>query len=119
MILTLPYPPSSNRYWRNVKGRVVVSREAREYKKTVAKLALVQRGSEKAIAGRCMVVAHFYRPARRGDLDNLLKVVLDALRGIAYGDDSQITYIAASRFESPKEPRAEVTIQPSWDSDDD
>jgi hypothetical protein len=27
LIFTLPYPPSANRYWRNVKGRMVVSVE--------------------------------------------------------------------------------------------
>ena len=39
MKLTLPYPPSANRYWRNYRGMTVTSGEAIAYKREVAYLA--------------------------------------------------------------------------------
>jgi crossover junction endodeoxyribonuclease RusA len=35
---------------------------------------------------------------RRRDLDNLLKLVLDALNGVVWVDDSQVTYLTAGRL---------------------
>lgn len=34
---------------------------------------------------------------RRGDLDNRLKVVIDALQGLAYTDDKQVTLMSAQQ----------------------
>lgn len=39
----------------------------------------------------------FYRDAVLGDVDNLTKPVLDALQGIVYGDDRQVSDVAAGR----------------------
>ena len=35
-MIPLPYPISTNRYWRNFRGRMVVSKEAVAYKRLVA-----------------------------------------------------------------------------------
>jgi crossover junction endodeoxyribonuclease RusA len=107
---TLPYPPSANAYWRSIvvhgRGRVVVSREAKAFKKAVsAALAGLS-----PLTGPVHLVANFYRPRKRGDLDNLLKVTCDALKGIAYHDDDQIVKITASRFEDKGRPRVEVSV---------
>jgi len=104
--VTLPYPPSANAYWRNVKGRVVVSAEARAYK---AKVALLLRC--KPVSGPVALVANMYRPARRGDLDNTLKVLGDALNGLAWVDDSQVVEIHAYRHDDKANPRAEVEVR--------
>jgi Holliday junction resolvase RusA-like endonuclease len=40
-------------------------------------------------------------PLKRPDLDNVLKLVADALNGRAYGDDSQITRVLAVREWAP------------------
>lgn len=45
------------------------------------------------------------------DLDNVLKVVMDGLNGLAYEDDSQITCISATRAYGTR-PRLEVEILP-------
>ena len=37
---TLPYPPSINGYWRNFKGRQIISKRGREYVKLVAEKML-------------------------------------------------------------------------------
>lgn len=106
--ITLPYPPSANRYWRNWNGRMVLSAEARQYKLDVAALAraLKLRPSD----APCSIELKVYRPIRRGDLSNRIKIVEDALQGVAYIDDAQIEEIRAYRFDDKKHPRVEVTI---------
>lgn len=37
------------------------------------------------------------RPECRPDIDNIVKVVMDGLNGIAYGDDAQVVEIKASK----------------------
>ena len=43
-------------------------------------------------------VRHFYTSGHRVDLDNLLKSILDGLKGAAYEDDSQIVRVSAERY---------------------
>lgn len=107
---TLPYPPSANNYWRSIviggRGRVVVSKEAKTFKKAVsAALAGIS-----PVSGPVALTATFYRPRKRGDLDNCLKVLCDALKGIAYHDDEQICQISASRKEDKERPRVEISV---------
>lgn len=115
--LTLPVPISANRYWRTKviqsKGRAFVqtyiSTEAKQYKAAVRGIAsLVCDGM---FTGEVSIHVDVYRAAKRGDLDNMLKVLGDSLIGIAYVDDKQIVEIHARRFEDPKNPRVEVTIK--------
>lgn len=107
----LPYPPSANNYWRSIvvhgRGRVVVSKQAKDFKKAVsAALAGIS-----PVSGPVALTATFYRPRKRGDLDNLLKVTCDALKGIAYHDDEQICQITAYRKEDKENPRVELSVQ--------
>ena len=84
--LMLPVPPSANRYWRRAGTRLYVSEEGVAYRAAVAKLL---RGS-RVLAGDVAVHAVWYRARRAGDVDNRGKVLLDALNGIAWTDDSRI-----------------------------
>jgi crossover junction endodeoxyribonuclease RusA len=104
--LVLPYPPSANRFYRNVRGRMVMSAEGRAYKKRVAEMG----GGVELEEGDVCLWLDFYRPRKSGDLDNRLKVVLDALQGIAYANDRQVVEIHARRYEDKDNPRVEITI---------
>lgn len=108
--LVLPYPPSANIYWRNYRGHVVMSEDARVYKTAVGwQCQALQMAPH---TGPVRLTLTFYRPAKRGDLDNGIKVTLDALNGHAYNDDSQIVEIHAYRREDKRNPRVEVDIVP-------
>ena len=107
-MITLPYPPSANRYWRVVNNRPIISAQARAYKDEAGWLAKAQGVQPQT--GDLAVTIAVYRPQRRGDLDNVLKVLLDALIGIAYEDDSQITEINAKRFDDKDNPRVEIDV---------
>ena len=109
MNFTLPYPPSANRYWRVWRGRAVKSDEARAYQAAVT--LMCKGGAARPLAGQVQVSVKVYRPAKRGDLDNSLKVLLDALKGHAYLDDKQVKRIVAEQFDDAKQPRAEVTVE--------
>lgn len=109
--LVLPEPPSANRYWRVWRNRAVLSDEGRSYRFQVR--AAVGRPSDHGwpLEGPVAVTLAWYRGRQAGDLDNRTKPVLDALNGVAYRDDRQVTAIIATRHEDPSHPRIEVTIQ--------
>lgn len=108
LTFTLPVPPSSNRWWRKWKNRMVLSDEARDYKAMVAK---AYRRAE--IRGDIAVSLTWYRERRSGDLDKRLGVVLDSLQGIAYATDAQITHLTAKRIDDPRNARVVVTVSPA------
>ncbi|HOD84361.1 MAG TPA: RusA family crossover junction endodeoxyribonuclease [Phycisphaerae bacterium] len=90
MILTLPYPPSVNRYYRHVGFRTLISREGRAYRTTVC--SILRRAGIQALVGTLAVGLDLYPPDRRTrDADNVQKALLDALQhGGVYRDDSQV-----------------------------
>ena len=49
-------------------------------------------------------------PTKKPDADNILKVVADALNGVAYGDDAQITIATVNKIWS-ESPKLEITIR--------
>lgn len=95
--LTLPEPPSANRWWRNVNGRMVTSRAAREYKEHVENQCLMRGIRPIAAPQTVCVVIEWNRKRKSGDLDKRLGVLLDALQGSCYDNDAQIVRIVAER----------------------
>lgn len=104
--ITLGYPPSANKYWRNWKNRTLLSAEGRAYK---AATALKAKKLEPLKGPVCVQLA-IYRPRKAGDLDNRIKPVLDALNGYAFEDDDQVTQIIAVRRDDKDSPRVEVQV---------
>lgn len=108
-----------------------VSEEARRYKRQV-KIAAFEAGIREPLAGRVSLSLELYphRPidwekrARRDpmnwdddvrciDLDNALKVLIDALKGVAYKDDAWVRRISADRMEPDQSgERAVVVVEP-------
>jgi len=112
--LTLPWPPSVNRIWRCVGGRVLLSADGRAYRQAVAVAVLEQHGAGDPLTGRLSMVIEAYPPdRRRRDLDNLLKAILDSLEhtGSVYKNDSQIDHLSIRRMSVEKPGRAEVSIR--------
>lgn len=114
--LTLPYPPSANVYWRMAKNRrtgypmMVKSAAANRYIAAVADIC--DPLGIKPIKGDVVVSSlRVYRPQRSGDLDNRIKVTLDALEGFAYVDDMQVVELHAYRHDDKDNPRVELEIR--------
>lgn len=93
----LPFPPSVNAIWRRVGRKTLLSAPARRYRGQVVQRLLQQFGKlPKVGTGPLAVTIRACRPdARRRDLDNLPKAILDALTHAGlWGDDSQIEHLA-------------------------
>jgi crossover junction endodeoxyribonuclease RusA len=127
MLLVLPYPPSGNASVRFVPGlpRPLRSKEAKAYRPLFRLAVLEQLGAMPApFAGELRFRAHIIRPARRGDLDNSLKVLQDAAQGLLYRNDSQIAQLRITRSVDPQDPRIlldlselaplEADVLPAW-----
>lgn len=107
VVLSLPYPISTNRYWRTFRNRQIVSKEAAAYKARVAAIA-AENGIKPTAKTVSLTVQLIPKANKDGsaskvclDLDNCLKVCLDALQGAAYDDDNQVEEIHAKRLKTP------------------
>lgn len=96
MIITLPYPPSANTYWRHISkgklaGRHLISEKGRAYREAVIESVLLQ-GARKKLEGLLKVEIAVYVPdRRRRDTDNLLKSLFDSMTHAGvWIDDSQV-----------------------------
>ena len=109
--MTLPLPPSANRYWRHVGSRVLLSKEAREYRQAVSMLAMGVMGRRKPVTGRYRLEIDVYRDLR-GDLANHEKQLHDALEGTVMVNDRDCWELVMRRHLDRKNPRVEVMIEP-------
>ena len=57
-----------------------------------------------------MMLSNILRPTKKPDMDNIVKVVADALNKVAYKDDSQIVECTVKKYYD-KEPRIEIYIE--------
>jgi Holliday junction resolvase RusA-like endonuclease len=58
----------------------------------------------------------FYK-VTKSDIDNQIKMVMDALNGVAWKDDAQVSVIHAEKVHMDREPCTMVTIEPLWEVD--
>lgn len=107
--LTFDYPPSLNHiYSRSRKGKVYLTAEARNYKTAVGWQC--RAASLSPVTCEVSVTVHAYRPARRGDIDGTLKLLLDAMQGHIYKNDKQIVELHVYRHDDKRNPRVEVKV---------
>lgn len=89
--LELPYPPTVNTYYRQFRGKTLISEKGRAYRLAVVRLLQTKRFKKLGKARVRMLVEVYPPDARRRDLDNIFKALCDALAyaGV-YEDDGQI-----------------------------
>ncbi|MDX7873958.1 RusA family crossover junction endodeoxyribonuclease [Aeromonas caviae] len=115
--VTLPWPPSTNRIWRNVavsgKPRTLLSQEGRVYRKAAADACLLGKLAGKQIPDRLALRLVVQAPDRRArDLDNTVKAVQDALTHAGvWLDDSQIDLLLVERGPVVKGGMVSVTVE--------
>lgn len=113
--LQLPWPPSVNRYWRSVNGRVLIAAAGRKYRTDVE---LVMRLGGRVGIGAMPVnvtIDAYYPDLRRRDIDNILKAPLDALTAAGmWDDDSQVQALSIRKAGMDRHsPRLEITLEPA------
>jgi len=66
VVITLPYPPSMNHYWRHFRGRTVISQEGRTFRTNVCALLAGVGGPRKPpCGGRIALAMDAFPPDRR------------------------------------------------------
>ncbi len=111
--LTLPWPPSVNRYWRAVSGRVLISRNGRAYRTLVGQIVACSDARRLGSARLAVVIVACPPDRRRRDLDNTLKATLDALSHAGlFDDDEQIDDLRITRGPAQKPGCLEITLTP-------
>lgn len=112
-VVELPFPPSVNRYWRSVKGRVLISRNGRDYIRSVAAIVRLENNAPRFGTKRLSLEIVANCPDRRlRDLDNICKAVQDSLqKSGVYDDDSQIDRLTVIRGKVSKPGRVVCTLE--------
>lgn len=106
-----PIPKGRPRFFR---GHSVTPKRTRAAEKSLREFAVWRMRGEglEPFAGPLRVRLSFSRATkRRCDLDNLAKLVLDALNTVAFVDDSQIVELTATKDHDPVHPRTVVEIE--------
>jgi crossover junction endodeoxyribonuclease RusA len=108
LAVTLPLPPSVNHLYYRARHHVFLTAAARDYH---AMVALALRGQAVPADARVALTLVLYFPdRRRRDLDNALKLLLDAVSRVLGFDDAHIEALHVYRALDRARPRAEVTL---------
>jgi Holliday junction resolvase RusA-like endonuclease len=111
---TVPGPVVPWQRASSVGTRRFTSTRQRGYQASVRMHALAARPRGPWLptkASRYRVDVEAYLPdERRRDLDNIAKTILDALNGVLYLDDSQITTLLVATHVDRERPRVEVRV---------
>ena len=78
---------SVNKYYRTWQGRVLISKDGREFKKEVD---LLLNNYEKVLGKIKLTLILHFKDKRKRDLDNYNKVLIDCLKNKLFEDDDQI-----------------------------
>ena len=112
VLLELPFPPSMNTYWRNFRGRTVLSKAGRQFKTDVQEYII--NNNIPKFGDKKLKVTMILRPRdkRKVDIDNRIKAVLDSLEEAGvFDDDFQIDHIEMIRGEPIKGGLIRVLIE--------
>ena len=105
-IFTRPMPKGRPRVGKN--GNVYTPSATRAYESA---LAWDFRANFKQVLLGPLSVKITFLTKSRGDIDNLVKAVLDAGNGIAWADDSQIVKIEAEKLKPDDEEEIKIVIR--------
>ncbi|NDG94079.1 MAG: RusA family crossover junction endodeoxyribonuclease [Gammaproteobacteria bacterium] len=109
MEITIPGNPRPKSRPRFGNGRTFTPKEDIQAEREIA--AHITQHIEEPIDGPVSIEIDFFRDsARRVDLDNLVKRVLDAANGVAYFDDNQVVEIRATKNIDKEDPRTVINV---------
>ncbi|MEB7541655.1 crossover junction endodeoxyribonuclease RusA [Enterobacter huaxiensis] len=109
--ITLPWPPSNNRYYRHNRGRTHISADGVAYRYAVASVIRSARLNIRTAAPLKIRIECHMPDRRRRDLDNLQKAAFDALTKAGFWlDDCQVVDYRVVRMPAVKGGKLELTI---------
>jgi crossover junction endodeoxyribonuclease RusA len=86
---------SVNKYYRSWQGRVLISKDGREFKKEVD---LLLNNYEKILGKIKLTLILHFKDKRKRDLDNYNKVLIDCLKNKLFEDDDQIYQLYMEKY---------------------
>ena len=112
IFLSLPFPPSMNTYWRNFRGRTIISPAGRAFKAAVSDYVVEYRVPKLGDKKLRISMVLFPRDKRKIDIDNRIKSVLDALQDAGvFDDDFQVDELSIVRGKTIKGGAIRVMIE--------
>jgi crossover junction endodeoxyribonuclease RusA len=101
-----------NTYWRNFRGRTILSSKGREFKAAVADYVIEFRVPKLGDSKLRISMVLFPRDKRKIDIDNRIKCVLDALQDAGvFDDDFQVDELSIVRGKPIKGGAIRVLIE--------
>lgn len=110
-LYVIPVPPSLNKAYSNARRGRVLSHTARNWKMHAAHVIKHQR--RRKVCGPVVIVCNVERPTASSDLDNRVKLLLDALVAADAIDDDRNVVATAFAFAPPVKGNAHVSIHPA------
>lgn len=109
----VPGPPQPKQRARRGKGgRWYTPAPTRRYEKAVRDVAELLMGASWRKDGVFRLTVHAVAGThRRFDCDNVLKAVSDALNGVGYEDDNQVTETRASKAVEAGQERTSIVLE--------
>ncbi len=104
-------PPSTNHLYGRGKSSVFLKEDVRTAKEAIGWEARSQYPGEPLPGPLKVTVDLFWPDRRKHDIDNGLKLLLDALTGIVWEDDDQVSDLRVRKAIDQVEPRVEVEVQ--------
>jgi crossover junction endodeoxyribonuclease RusA len=82
-------PVSVNAAYRTWRGRMLISKKGREFKKEIEEV-LLAGNYDKVIGEIEMTIEYFFKDKRCRDIDNYQKLLIDTMKDILFEDDKMI-----------------------------
>ena len=86
---------SVNKYYRTWRGKVLISKDGREFKKQVD---LLLNNYIKVYGKIKLTIILYFKDKRKRDLDNYNKVLIDCLKNKLFEDDDQIYQLYMEKY---------------------
>lgn len=107
-LTTKPIPLNS--LYRSINGRQIISKLGRATK-TALEWEVRSQWRSKPLEGNVAInLLLYFGDRRKRDIDAYLKVLLDSMNGVVYGDDSQINELHVYKDVDTDNPRVEIVI---------
>lgn len=109
MITILTKPVPVNQKYGVINGRMLLQKKYRDIKEAIAWEIRSGWKGEPLTEDVALNVIIFFGNNRANDIDNYLKIILDAAEGILFENDSQITELHVFKEYDKENPRVELS----------
>lgn len=111
MITLYTKPVPVNQKYGVQRGRMVLQKKYRDAKIALTKEIWVLNSPNQPATEEVIVnVTFYFGNKKKNDIDNCLKILLDAAEGILFEDDSQIVELHVFKKYNKKNPRIEISV---------